>query len=455
MAVIDRKLWNGEPIKAVIKIDDNTEYTVYSDSLYGNTQNYIRSINFNLGEGNSNVNPLGISSSNSISLEIYDANDDLSPANKNSKYFGKIVNGIEIDLFISYDGVEFEPYGIYYTTYWSGKYSDGWHGCVSISADDKLNTIGNYELPELPVYSNVEAGDLIANVMNGIGLGPDEYSIDPAIDTSKPYGITQGLKVRDFLNNICQLLFARVIIDREGIVRFVPALNVYSTGNEIEIDGNYTGTFVNKNNNNINYNKLRVKYLEAGEVSRDIIFNDNSHTLEDGENIITDISFKHRALSIEQVNILYNNTENKADISSFNYRGYQNGIQLNINVTNGPISECRIVGTGIIVSTTEKTVSEEIDNTTIVGGRTFEFDTKQMMNYVDAKEIASRLKNYISVISRTIGMNSCPLTPRLYIGDKLTIKDTETMYDGVYKIIGLSISMGEDYNMNITMIRID
>lgn len=457
MAIIEKIQWNGEPIKAVIKFDNDNKYVVYSDLDYADSENFIKEISFNLNEGNNNVNPLGVNTSNSISMQIYDACDNLSPANKNSKYYGKVVNGVEIDLFISYDGINWEPYGVYYATSWSGSYSDGSHNLVSVGADDKLNTIGNYDLPDLPAYGNIQAGNLLCNIMNALGINSSEYSIDPAINKEIPWGLTPGNKVRDAFNNICQLLFARVIIDRDGIIRFVPALGVYTTGNEIIIDGSsgYTGSLSNKNNNNINYNKISLKYLEAGDITRKVIFSDNSHSLAEGNNIITDINFQHRALSIEQVKVLYNINESNAAIDYLGYKGYQNGIQIECNVTGGSINECQIIGEGLAVSTTDRYVNVDIKNATVIGGCTFEFDTKQMMSKTYAQNLAEALKSYLSVISRNIIMENTVLTPKLYIGDKMVIKDTGTMYDGEYKVIGLNISMGENYNLDVTLIRLN
>lgn len=454
LALLEHTLWRGEPIKAVISFDSNNIYTVYTDITLATDGNFIKQIQFSLAEGNNRVNPLGISTSNSVNIQIYDTEDNLSPANKNSKYYGKVVNGVKVELFIAYDGVTWSPYGVYYATSWDGGYSDGGHGLVNLSAEDKLNTIGNRDLPDLPAYSNVEAGDLISNVMAGLGISNTEYSIDPAINQSLMYGIVAGTKVREFFNNICQLLFARVIIDREGIIRFVPALDFYSTGNELVISSEYTGSFTNRNNNNINYNKLSVKYLEGGETSREILFSDSSHSLAEGSNVITDITFKHRALSIEQVKVLFNSTESNAAISSLQYRGYQNGIQLNIDVANGPINECKLIGEGIIVSTTDRYITLDIANTTVIGGITFEFDTKQMMTAASAQQLAAKLREYLSVVSRNIVMSGTALTPKLYIGDKLTVADTGTMYDGVYKVIGLDITIGEDYRLDATLIRV-
>lgn len=456
MALIENKYWSGEPLKAVIHFDETTKYEVQTSDTADMSSNWLYSASFNLSEGNNKVNPLGISTSNTVTLQIYDAQDNLSPANINSPYYGKIVNGVEIDLFISYDGVTWEPYGIWYATHWSGGFSDGWHGMVTVTAEDKLNTIGNYDLPELPAYANVQAGDLIANVFNGIGIGPNEYTIDPVINKELLYGVAVGGKVRDFINNICQLLFARVIIDRQGIIRFVPALRFYSNCNEIVLNADDTGSFQNKNNNNINYNKISVKYLLAGDIIREPnLFRDTNHTLAVGKNTINDIKFKHKVLSIEQVECLYDSANSTAIIESLHYQGYQDGISITINVSGEPINNCELRGSGIIVSTTSKNVTVNIDNSSVIGGTTFEFDTKQMMTESEAIVIANALKDYLSKISRNVIMQGSVLTPKLYVGDKVTIQDTGTLYDGVYKIVAMNIVIGENYSLDFTLIRVE
>jgi hypothetical protein len=456
VSILSNTTWQGEPLKLVINFGNNIYYTVYSDKSYDpNTNNFIKDADFSLSEGNTNVNPLGIAVSNNINLKVYDEDDALSPANINSIYYGKTVNGVEMKLYISYDGLSWDPYGTYYATAWSGGFEDGWHGLVNISAEDKLNTIGNLELPELPAYADIQAGDLIANVMNAIGISSSEYTIDPSINKSMMFGITAGNKVRDFFNNICQLLLARVIIDRQDIIRFVPSLSIYNTGNELDINGDYTGTLINKNTNNIIYNKVAVKYLEGGSISRGVIFNDSSHTLSVGNNTITDITFSHRALSIEQVRVLFDSNKYDSNIEDLNYRGYQNGIQLNINVSGeDDILECNIYGEGLLISTTDRYITVDIDNSSIIGGRTYEFDTKQMMGYSQASAIATDLKSYISTISRNIIMRGTALTPKLYIGDKVVISNTNTLYNGTYKVIEMGIRFGENYSLDLTLIRI-
>lgn len=77
-----------------------------------------------------------------------------------------------------------------------------------------------------------------------------------------------------------------------------------------------------------------------------------------------------------------------------------------------------------------------------------------MMTAASAQQLAAKLREYLSVVSRNIVMSGTALTPKLYIGDKLTVADTGTMYDGVYKVIGLDITIGEDYRLDATLIRV-
>lgn len=448
--IIERALWNGEYIKANIYLDDSTVYTVDNDS---DNVNFIKSISMDLSEGNNSVNPLGISSSNSIDIEIYDSLDRLSPGNIHSPYYGKTVNGVKIELLISYNGTDYEPFGLYFATSWSGSYSEGWHGLVMISAEDILNTLGNYDLPELPAYGGISSKSLIKSVMNKLGFGDDEYIIDSKIDKTLMYGITPGTKVRDFINNICQLLFARVIIDRSGRICFVPALSTYDTFNELTIGSDYTGSFINKNSSAINYNKVGVRYLEGGDSDYGVIFRDSSHVLVAGENKISDINFRNRALSIEKVYVKFESIASNAEILSLDYVGYQNGITLNITA-GADLGVCEIIGEGMVLSTTDRYVELKVDNASVIGGNAFVLDTKQMMSKSDASELVEGLKSYISTVNRNIILDGTALTPKLYIGDKLNIVDSGTMYDGEYKVVGQHLKIAEDYSMSVTLIRL-
>lgn len=456
MAEVMNQLWKGETLKAEIKFAPDKIYTVYNRPDLSPEGAFIKEIKFRFSEGNNKVNPLGVATSNTAALQIYDPLDRLSPINDKSPYFGYIVNGIEIDLSIAYDGTNFEPYGTYYTTSWSGSFSEGWHGLVAINTEDILNTVGNSPLPAVEVFNNKKVEDIVAFVLSQLKIGGLQFSIDDSLNQVIPYFVVNGSKVRDFLNNLCQYLLARVVVDRSGVLNFLPALGFMPNYKTITFDGELsaTGTLSNKNTNNINYNNIRVKYLEAGDILREQLFSVQNQDLIVGENTLSDIALRYQAISYEVLYLSYDNTDKEPDIKELDFEGSQQGVIVKAEVTGGGITGANIKASGLIVSTTEKEVNQAIPNTSIVGGTTFEFNTRQMMIEAVAKLIAQALVTYIQTISRVVDMKNTPLTPELYTGDQLIIKNTGTIYDGVYKITDIDLTFSESYNMSLSLVRL-
>lgn len=461
MSVLSTARWQGEPIKLVINFNTNTHYTVYSDKYYDqSSQNFIKDIKFHISEGNNKVNPLGIAASNSINIQIYDENNNLNPSNTNSPYYGLMVNGIEIKAYISYDGSTWSDYGTFYTTSWSGGFSDGWHGLVSISAEDRLNTIGNKDMPNIPAFNEVLASNLIAYVFNAIGLQAAEYSIDSSIDRTLGFAVVKGNKVRDFINNVCQLLFARVIVDRQNTIRFVSALELYTGYNELTIGSEYTGSFSNKINNNIDYTKVKVIYLSGQGIKEGEIDRITGVDLSVGLNELSGIVFDKTVLAIGNIGVYFDKTDSNASIDGVSYQAYQNGITIQINVNGEAIENATIIIYGTILETIDGFIQMLAHPGTVggqgigIGGKTFEFETKQLMSSSDANTLCTALVNYINTIGNTFTIKGSALTPQLYTGDKLIIEDTDTIYDANYKIIELVIEFGENYNLDVTLLKI-
>lgn len=452
MGEVSNKLWKGEYLRATIKFSASIEYVVYSLPSLREDGSFIKSAKFSFSEGNNRVNPLGIATSNTVSLEVYDAEDRLSPINKESPYNAYLVNGIEIDIAISYDGVTWKPYGKYYTTSWSGSYSEGWHGLVAIGTEDILNTLGNLPMPQVEVFYNSTVEDIVTQVLSLTDLELT-YKVSPDINQTLGIFAPTGSKVRDFLNNLCQLLLARVVVDREGALNFIPSLGFMMDYKTITLGGEYAGALTNQNTSNINYNNIRVKYLEGGEASRQSIFT-HTQDLQTGANTVGPLPLRYQAISIEDLNISYENTSTNPSIEDIAFTGSQTNITINLNVKNGPIYNVEFKGWGVIVSTVEKEVTIPIPNTSIIGGTTFEFKTQQMMDQTSASQIAENLANYIKTIQREVNMKDTALTPELYTGDQLILQNTGTIYDGVYKITHISLTFSENYSLTLRLVRL-
>jgi hypothetical protein len=445
MAVISNKLWNGEYLKCVIKFDDNTTYTVYNNRA--NNNNFIYSASFSLKDGNTNVNPLGINESSVLYLKLYDVNDYLSPLNTNSPYYNKMNNGVEIDMFISYDGSTWSDYGVWYVTSWSGGYSIGGHELTSITCEDKINVIGNMDLPLLPAYADVYSGSLIRTVLTSCGINNNDIVIDEACNKWMAYGVYNGTKVRDFLNNICQNIIARIIVDRHGKIRVIPALNLKESYDELDLSGNELGSLQNKLSRAVDFNKLELRYLSIVDKDRKELFR-KTMSFASGTSRTELIRFYDKCLSLEQVQI---EGDGAQYINNTDYTSYQGGLVIDMDCSSA-INNVTVYGSGLVANTKEEVLTANIQNS---GNKTYGFNTEQMMSENDAISLKNSLVSYFENIKNQILISGCILTPRLNIGDLVVIEDATDVYNGRYRVSNLDISFGTDYNVECTLIRLE
>ena len=255
----DELRWVGEPTKIVIKFSDTLTYEVYSNPQV-TCNKFIKRVEYRNTEGNTESNILGATRANTAEIYIYDPEDSLSPTNTKSPYYGLMYTGVEINIYKAFDGTTWENFGTYYATNWSGSFSDGGYNEIYIAGCMRVECLGTREIPKMKVYTGLKIIDLIDKVFTGLGLTKgtdwDVMDIDNIQNLDMLYGISTGDKVIDFLNNVCQLMLARVITDRNNKIWFVPALKTY--GASWTIPGNVAGPISNKTTSSVNYYKLGV-----------------------------------------------------------------------------------------------------------------------------------------------------------------------------------------------------
>ena len=293
-----------ENYEVTLVFDENTRAVYYTTPNDPSETSFVDSLSFNLHDAITEGNPLGVATSNTCTLSILDTNNYLLPTNVNSPYFGKMINGVKVLIRKSSDGENWENYGTFYTFGWSGGYSNGGYKVVSISCQDRLNIIRSKEIPDIKAYQGIQAGQLLADVFQGLGLSSSEYQIDARLNFSLPYGVAQGTKVGTFLDNICQLLFARIIIDRDNIIHVVPALLEMQNYKNITVDINELGETIATNNSTIDYNKVEVTYLTATSIEQKVLAKKSGLSLVEGENVISNIKF-HSKVQIDFIHISF------------------------------------------------------------------------------------------------------------------------------------------------------
>jgi hypothetical protein len=451
---IENKYYNMENFEVTLVFDDNTRATYYKIPVDIDATGFVDNLSFSLHDAITDGNPLGVATSNTCNLSIMDANNWLLPTNVNSPYFGKMINGVKVLIKKTSDGINWEDYGTFYTYGWSGGYSNGGYKVASINCQDRLNILRSKYIPEIKVYQGVQAGQLIASVFQGLGLSQDEYQIDSRLNFYLPYGVAQGTKVGTFLDNMCQMLFARVIVDRSNIIHVVPALLEMQNYKNITIDRDELGETIATNSSAIDYKTVEVTYLSANSIEQKVIAQKSGISLSQGVNVISDITFKGKVLSIENTQISFKKPENTNPIiGSIAVSGYQDAMQITINMLNAGVEDAQLYVEGKICGTDEVAISSAMNNNDVLGGRTFTFNTNQILSSVDANYLLTELKSYINTISHSLSINNIGFTPDLYLGDTITIVNGLEL-DGIYKITKLNINLTSGYSCSLGIIKI-
>ena len=440
-------LYGNEELRATIKFPSG-DYVALSDKPSTELDKLLLSAEFSLRDGNTAVNPVGTMMSNSASLVIYDADDNLSPGNTESPYYGEMVNGVKVLLEIKGSSGDWEPYGTWYTTGWSGAYYDGGADAVRISLEDRLNTLGQLPLPKVAAYKNIQVDQLIQTVLTAAGVDEEEIYIDPALNQIVSYGIAQGDKLRDFINSICQMVFARVFVDRNNVICFYPALSTLPTGNTWTLTPDELGSLYNKNEAAINYSSVKLSYFEPDSVVKEVLF-DKVLDLKAGSNTITDITPTGKVISIEQVDI----STQDAVVQGLQVTAFQDYINLNITLSEAD-AEVAVTGIGYTLGNRLSYATATITNAAISGAGVLPFDTYQILTQTQANALAQQVASFVQAVSRSFGVSGTPLTPFIYPGDKIVIDETGTHYDGEYKVTEATVRFSEGYGVDVSFIRI-
>lgn len=441
-------LWAKENLRSVITFYDGSTYVAETTG----TLNLIKSASFIWRLGNDTSNPLGITSASSVTLELWDANDCLSPTNTKSPYYGKLDFGVTIEVSKADKGSsQYKPYGTFYASGIVGSYDGGSHDVVQLSADDSLVTIGDVDAPGVQVYGNILVGELLSAVFDK--LTPKyTLNIDPSIASKTiSIGAFKGSKVRDILNTICQATLSRCFMNRSGDVCISPALTPYVHGNNWAFGVAELGTLSNEINSASNINKVEVSFYSTNGKTTEIqeVYSKTQDLIQGSNRVIAD--FTEQVLSVDAVRVISDYSKGSS-VQQVHVQAYNKGAELTIT-TSAPVPKAIIEVFGSVLAGDSTTVSQVIASR--LGGQTFTYQSNQLISKGDAEAFLQSFVTYIKTISKRIAINGSVITPDVFIGDSMTIANTNTAYDGNYIMSEVDITFGENYSCSIKAVKLD
>lgn len=205
-------------------------------------------------------NPLGLVSSNELTVSFRNDDRAFTPSNTESPYYGKLRPNVLLKAFLGveiYPGMyEWIPLGVFRTADWSAPASTV---KATVVCYDKLYELGSKEVPMLPVQYETTVGDLFRLLFEALGLTPTDYSIDPRLKQPVRIGWIPKGKVRDALQVLATAGNCTVNTDRYG--RIVVRSN-FTTGEAQTILSEDDQLFAVENPQRFlkTFNTVRVNY---------------------------------------------------------------------------------------------------------------------------------------------------------------------------------------------------
>lgn len=428
----------------------------YECSTANHSDKVLETCVINESECNTHGNPLGIMSSNSINFTIYDSSGVLIKTNTKSPYFGFMRNGVECRLYWVDNGGESHPLGVYYTNGWDNTRSDGGFHAVSISAQDRLNYIGNLNIPELPAFSSIEIKNLLIELFRAIGLSDSEYYIDPTLNLTLTFSVTRGAKLRDTLNAIAQALIARVTIDRRGVICIRPAFPEIPA--ELDtIDDSTISSGTLKQNQYTDYATVQLSFYELGIQNSVTLATVDNVNVDNGENIFNNIQLSNKVQGIDLTTYEFPVTPENYDkaITDINYTGYQGGVSVNVVSELPEIVNGTLTILGRETGDSEVVLSKEILSADRKVSNTLMLSSDYIQNRKQADEYLSAVVDYINKIRNSGKFDQSLLGYNLETGKYYEMTSDNSQIAGVYYVTDITFRIGETFSSSFNTIKFE
>lgn len=434
---------------------------VYEASMKNTTDKILESISVYESEAKTTSNLLGIINSNNISFRIIDNAGVLLQTDSNkSEYRPYLGSGVKVEIFedIFSTSGELESTskkGEYYTDSWSSLMRGKVENLTSIYCYDKLSHIGQKEVPALGALNDLSVGSVLDAVFNGIGLvkGVD-YTVDSSLNLGLIYPVTKGSKVRETLNEIAQVLIARITCDRDGIIRVKPAFNSVIPEPTLILSNKYGSNFSIKNNTDIgNYTYVKVGYANVSleDVSSTLTSPLRDVHIEAGSpKQLTDIEIPKNTQSVDAVQVRGLWGQDDPGVRVVSYDRTPNG--LNIMLMNDSTSaiDVDVVIKGKSIITSNAYVFDDEKDTS---GNVFEVNNIFIQSEEAAREFANNVKRYILGIKHRYSIVAY-IDMEIKCGDYIRVESSSDNISGVFYVNGLSFSISNSCQVTIDAIKV-
>lgn len=421
--------------KVLIKFTDNL--------VYESTDN-LTSIGINEELAyTSGSNPLGSISTNTLSFKLSNNEGLLCPTNVNSPYYGYMEEGAEVCVYVNTSGTGFNLFGTFYVKSWGSGTGDYGFGPVDITCIDWLGLHKDDVININSMPSNIGIHQFITLILESIGC--DNYVIDESIPNNiLNFGILNATKLGECLSVISSSCLLYVYVNRSNQLCFYNSM-VNSIGNSVYpvLDGIknvYKGRALDTTKN---YGRVQVDYKGYTKSDKKSLHKVDNYELKAGTNTI-DLDITAKIYSISSVIIRGNGVDTY--IKNISYT--QNSIQ--IVVTSNIASKVSLEVFGCDLTEASSSVVGDTNNSK---KDTYSISSELIQTKEYATYIKDTLIQFFNYGNNIITLNT-DVSPTTKIGDILSVCVSSIGANGVYLVMGLKFTFGDNYRCEVTLRKI-
>ena len=380
--------------------------------------------------------PLGLVSSNEVTITFKNEDRVFSPNNTSSPYHGRLLPNILVEpylgLYVLLEegegeeedvyGFEYVPLGKFRTSDWIAASNDIF---ATVTCYDKLRQLEDIPIPSLPVQHDTTVGEMFETLFQAMELEPEDYVIDDTI--SAPISLGWFPEGR-FLRCIQQLAIAgncSVTVNREGAIRvrsnFQMAEAVVSWNEEDAVlDVDSPQTYLNT------YSSVTTKYHRPFLGPIEEVLQIDTITVPAGGMVLDDLSFSRSPVGRVRQIVITGGSDITADVTEIGAHS------LRLEIDNpGARQAIGIIVYGQIVDTVKSShniISESLQD--IIGHKDLTIDNYLIQDYDAAKDYATLTLQVLSNPAPEVTANVRG-DPSVEIGDVITIEDETHLLDTV------------------------
>jgi len=390
-------------------------------------------------------NPLGLVSSNEVTISFDNSSRNFTPTNSASPYYGKLKPNVlakpYLGLEISPGIFEYIPLGVFKTGDWSAP-SESVE--ATVTGYDKLYELGNKDAPMLPVQTNITIAGMFKLLFQVLGLAPDQYEIDASLNQIIQIGWLPKGSVRNALQILAIAGNCNVSVSRHGVIK---VKNNFKSGNAVALLTNDDQIISAENPQKYldTYNKVSILYKTPYLKKSDSLLKIDSIVIPNGSIALEKTAFSSGpAAVIDQVRLI--GAKNSA-IAAIEYGTWE----ITIQITNPGAAETvalEVIGKVVDMISSSCTLQDN-DLINAWGSKELKIDNQLIQNKDAAKSYAESLLWLVKdpYMNFALDIRGDPATE---VNDIIQIKDPIDKI-GTVDIAPIRLSLDYDGGLNARM----